>query len=330
MYWRKKTFSQGEHHTNKMKQIFIIMFSLFLKFAFTQDVHYSQFDKTRSLLNPSLISKQKDDYELMLQRRSQWSSVTAPFKTLSLSFTTKNFYKNISLGGTILNDIAGDSRFSTNGISLSLAPSFVFKASTIGIGLQAGLYQRALNYNNLIFLENEYLKTMKFSFFDFSCGIFNYRKIDQKSALTVGASLFHLNRPKQSLINNDQVFLNSKFVFHTTYSNIINPQISLAPTLYFSLQGTDKEFVFGCGSTYKLNNNVNLKSGIYTRINDAFFLTLGIDKKNIEALISYDINTSSLSQASRYLGGLEFSIRYSWSIIKKEKEFEEIVCPKYL
>ena len=313
-----------------MRQIFIIAFSLFVKFTFSQDIHYSQYDKPRSLLNPSLIAIQKEDYEIQLQRRSQWSSVTTPFKTLSLSFTNKTFYKNISLGGTILNDIAGDSRFSTNGISFSLAPSFIVRKSIVGIGIQTGLYQRALNYNNLIFLENEYLERVKFSFLDFSFGIFNYRKIDQKSALTIGASLFHLNRPKQSWMNNDEVFLNSKFIFHTKYSYIIAPKTSLSPALYLSSQGEDKEYVFGCGALYKLNNNVNLNSGIYSRINDAFFLTLGIEKKNIEAIVSYDINTSSLSEASRYYGGFEFSIRYSWSVIKQEKQFEKMVCPKYL
>ena len=46
--------------------------------------------------------------------------------------------------------------------------------------------------------------------------------------------------------------------------------------------------------------------------------------------MSYDVNTSSLSEASRYLGGFEFSIRYSWSVIKQEQQFEEIICPKYL
>ena len=69
---------------------------------------------------------------------------------------------------TILNDVAGDSRFSTNGVSFSLAPSFIFKKSIIGIGIQGGVYQRAINYNNLIFLEDEYLERMKFSFLDFS------------------------------------------------------------------------------------------------------------------------------------------------------------------
>lgn len=313
-----------------MKQFLIIAFSLVFKFTLSQDVHYSQYDKTRSLLNPSLIAIQKEDYEIQLQRRSQWSSVTTPFKTLSLAFTNKAFYKNISLGGTILNDVAGDSRFSTNGVSFSLAPSFIFKKSIIGIGIQGGVYQRAINYNNLIFLEDEYLERMKFSFLDFSFGMFSYRKIDHKSALTIGSSLFHLNRPKQSLMNNSQVFLASKFVFHTTYSIIIAPSIDLSPGLYLSLQGEEREFVLGSGVVYKLSNNVNLNSGIYSRINDAFFLTIGIEKKNIEVIMSYDVNTSSLSEASRYLGGFEFSLRYSWSVIKQEQQFEEIICPKYL
>ena len=86
----------------------------------------------------------------------------------------------------------------------------------------------------------------------------------------------------------------------------------------------------GSGITYKLNNEVNLKSGIYSRIKDAFFVTLGMQKENLEAIVSYDINTSSLTNASNSIGGVEFSISYGWSIIKKTKKSKQKICPKYL
>ena len=70
-----------------MTRSFIILFFLFSQFIEAQDVHYSQFEKTKSLINPSLISSQEEDYEIQLQRRSQWSSITIPFNTFSLSFT---------------------------------------------------------------------------------------------------------------------------------------------------------------------------------------------------------------------------------------------------
>ena len=114
----------------------LFLFSLNLK---GQDVHYSQFDKTKLLINPSLISNQYNDYEIQLQRRSQWASVTKPFNTFSLSVSTKNIYKNISLGAMILNDVAGDSDFSTDGVSLSFAKAFSRKENLFSISLQTAL-----------------------------------------------------------------------------------------------------------------------------------------------------------------------------------------------
>jgi len=107
-----------------MTRACIIAVFLLSEFITAQDIHYSQFDKTKSIVNPSLIANQKKDYEIQLQRRSQWSSVTVPFNTFSFSFNAKQIYKTFSLGGTILNDVAGDSRFLTNGLSLSLVNSF--------------------------------------------------------------------------------------------------------------------------------------------------------------------------------------------------------------
>lgn len=302
----------------------------FSKYILSQDVHYSQFDKTKSLINPSLIANQKNLYEIQLQRRSQWSSVTTPFNTFSISFNAKDIYKNISTGATILNDVAGDSHFSTDGISISLAKRFTTKDNFLAASLQAGVYQRSINYENLIFFENEVLENLNFLFFDIGFGISNYKKIDRNSAVLLGFSLFHLNKPEQSLITNSTARLNQKYILHSTYYNTLTSKIDISPAIYISSQSNDNEIIIGSGITYKLNKEINLKSGFYSRIKDAFFLTLGLQKSDLEAIASYDINTSSLTNASNARGGVEFSIKYSWDIIKEPKKEEQPICPKYL
>lgn len=299
-------------------------------FTQAQDVHYSQFDKTKALLNPSLIAYQNEDYEMQIQRRSQWSSVTIPFNTFSLSFNAKNVFKGFSMGTAILNDLAGDSYFSTKGLSLSLASSFNTTDNILFAGLQAAFYQRAINYDNLIFLENETFSNTDFIFFDFAMGISNYKIIDNKSSLMLGFSAYHLNRPNQSFISTEEVFLNPKYVFHSTYYKRINSKIDISPTFYSSSQSADYEVVVGSGLTYKLNQEINLKSGLYGRINDAFLIVLGVQKASLEIIASYDINTSSLVAASNFMGAFEFSIKYGWSVFKETKEIKQKICPKYL
>lgn len=313
-----------------MTRICIIILVFFSEFIHAQDVHYSQFNKTKSLINPSLIAIQNEDYEIQMQRRSQWSSVTTPFNTFSLSFNAKHLYKTFSAGVMVLNDVAGDSHFATEGLALSLIRSFNTKENFLAVALQAAFYQRSVNYDNLIFLEDEGLQSTSFSFFDIGAGLSNYKTLGPNSAVVIGASYYHLNKPKQSLVSNNQVVLNPKYVFHSSYYTGLSSRVEISPSIYSSIQNNDKEVIIGSGIAYKLNNEINLKSGIYNRIKDAVFITLGIQKGAIEATLSYDINTSTLANASNSMGAFEFSISYGWSIPKEKKEIKQRICPKYL
>jgi len=313
-----------------MIRLFVIFLLIFINQLQAQDVHFSQFSKTKSLLNPSLIANQDNDYHIHLQRRSQWSSVTAPFNTLSLSFIAKKLYKDISLGATFLNDIAGDSQFLTNGLNLSVANSFNSKDNSFSLAVFTGMYQRSIDFGGLIFLEEEDISTTIFTFFDIGVGVSNYRKIDRNSSLLVGLSSYHLNTPNQSFTKSDNASLQPKYILHSNYSKIITPKIKITPTFYLSSQKQDREVIIGSGLSYQATNIIDLKSGLYARMNDAIFISFGVQKENLEVLISYDINTSSLSNASNNMGGFEFSVNYGWSIIKEEKEMGNKICPKYL
>lgn len=310
------------------KEIFFLLFiSVFIK---AQDTHYSQFNKTKLLINPSLIAYQDDDFEVQLQRRSQWGSVTTPFNTFSLSFNAKDFYKEFSAGTTILNDIAGDSRFSTRGFLCALVKSFQKEDNFLSIGLQAGIYQRSVSYEKLVFLENEDLQDIAFSFFDIGFGVSNYKKINDNSSILLSVSSYHLNEPKQSLNSDENVVLTPKHLVYFHYYNRLGNTINISPSFYASNQKKEREFVLGSGINYKINNDFEFISGIYRRIQDAFFVTLGMKKENLEVIFSYDINTSTLAAASNNMGGVEFSIKYGWSVIKKKEEFKQKICPKYL
>mgnify|MGYP001185870968 CR=1 FL=1 len=313
-----------------MTRVLIGIVFLCSEFIQAQDVHYSQFDKTTSLLNPSLIAHQNDDYEIQLQRRSQWSSVTTPFNTFSAAFNIRDVYNSLSSGIMILNDIAGDSYFSTNGLSLSFANSFNTKHNLFAVGVQAAFYQRSINYDKLVFLQNEFLGLTSFSFFDIGIGVSNYKRIGIKSGFLLGISSFHLNKPKQSLELNEEVFLSPKHILHSSYYSSLGAKVDVFPAIYASLQNQETELIIGSGLTYKLNDKFNLNSGVYSRIKDAVFITLGMQNEKLSAMISYDINISTLANASNYMGGTEISISYTWSINEEKNEEKPKICPKYL
>ena len=85
-------------------RVFIIIFlsTVFLKLN-AQDIHFSQFKNSKININPALTGEQESDYLAILQRRSQWGSVTDPFKTISIAFYRKDIYKQYSFAIEFLN-----------------------------------------------------------------------------------------------------------------------------------------------------------------------------------------------------------------------------------
>ena len=133
-------------------RLIFILFCLF-NTAIAQDFNYSQLSKSQALVNPALINRNVNDYEIQIHRRSQWYTVTRPFNTIVFPYTQKQALKNTSLGLNIINDIAGDSRFSTDGVYLALANNIKINEDNLSLGIQGSMFQKSLNYDELFFLE---------------------------------------------------------------------------------------------------------------------------------------------------------------------------------
>ena len=72
-----------------IKQYFIFIFGLFLAVtSFGQDIHFSQADLSPLNLNPALTGMFNSDYRIHANERTQWRSVTTPYKTFSSTFKT--------------------------------------------------------------------------------------------------------------------------------------------------------------------------------------------------------------------------------------------------
>src|SRR3989344_3545689 len=134
-----------------------------------QDIHFSQWGQTPSLINPALTGS------LAVVRASviykdQWRSATVPYQTYGASFEMKfkasnwekqsdhltRIYKKAfsrTAGGlSFFNDKAGDGKMGSTQANLSFA-TFVklSKSSTLALGLQASLVQRRIDYTKLTF-----------------------------------------------------------------------------------------------------------------------------------------------------------------------------------
>ena len=316
-----------------MKKLSILVLASIAINCIAQDVHFSQFKISSFLLNPALVGSQNSDYKATLQRKSQWESVSVPFNTFSLSLEGKEMLPSHSAGIQFLHDIAGDSRFQTTGINLAYAKRVVATTNNIfSIGAELGVFQRSVMFDDLVFNDPENVSNINFFFSDIAVGIANLHEINKKMAFESGIAFYHINKPRQSLIVNDAITLNQKMNLHTAVNYAYTDNLSVQPKLLFSNQDTDKEFLLGCDVNYLLEEeqDILLKLGVAERFNDAVIFYFGTEIERVSCMVSYDVNTSNLANASNNKGGFEFSVVYRWNILKKEKSIEQEECPEYL
>ena len=69
--------------------------------------------------------------------------------------------------------------------------------------------------------------------------------------------------------------------------------------------------------------------GGHYRLDDAIIATVGLDYKNFRFGASYDINTSTLKEASSGRGGIELSLVYTGCILPVIPSRYEMPCPRY-
>jgi len=316
-----------------MRIIALIMILSFAENSCAQDIHFSQFLTNSFVLNPAMVGVQKNDYKATLHRKSQWASVSVPFTTFTLAFERKNILPSHSIGLQFLNDIAGDSRFKTSGLNFTYVKSVATSTeNTFRLGAEFGLFQRSIVVDDLVFNNTENLSNFNFTFPDISLGMANQFFLNKDLLLETGIAFFHINKPNQSFTDVDATRLNQKINFHTALNYAYTDNLSIQPKLVFSSQDTDKEFLLGCDINYLLEgeNDILLKSGIADRLNDAFILYFGAEINYLSCVVSYDVNTSSLTNASNNKGGFEFALVYHWKSKKKIKIVEKEICPRYL
>ena len=336
-----------------MKQhIFLILFLFFYCFFVkAQDIHFSQYYTSPLNLNPATAGFFGGTQRFTLQNKSQWQSVTVPFRTFSASYDMpllKRDLKHDIFGGgvSIFRDQEGDSKFGTTQINFSF--SYIHSLSKannqfISLGIQTGIAQRTIDYSQLVFdnqwdgtafnpsiPNNEHFSKENFIFFDLSAGAY-WSLIDKnKDETNIGISLFHINAPKQSLFDNVDVRLARKFLMNVNKQIKITDKVKLVPGILFMHQGTYNEF--DIGSLVKLikistaEKYLALSVGMYYRAADAFNFIAGLDFKDMKIGVSYDVNSSNLIPASHSRGGLEISLIY---IMNKAKQdyVKHAPCP---
>jgi type IX secretion system PorP/SprF family membrane protein len=216
-----------------MKKLIYSLLFVFvgLSSALAQDPNFSQFFASPLTLNPALTGKFDGTFRVAGNYRNQWPTINNVYvtKTLSLDFgILKNKIAEVDqMGAGILGvtDIAGDGVLITNyaGGSLSYHKGLDEDGlKQLGVGFQGAYVSKRLDVSKVTFADqltplgftgitNEIFdsKQINIGYFDLNAGVLFNGSTDGYNNFYVGASMYHLNRPKESF-QGGQYVLNTR------------------------------------------------------------------------------------------------------------------------
>ena len=324
---------------------------LFTLNAYSQDIHFSQTETSPFNLNPALAGAMQADNRFIINNRSQWNSFTNAYKTISASFDHKfnfssKYIQAIGIGILINSDKAGDGNFGNTGvhIPISYQKSFLNSKLLVAIGVQPGFSQNSVDFNLLSFGTqfngNNYDSGLpsyeNFSYdsrtyFDLASGVFiKYEQGDFN--LGGGFAFYHLNDIDVSFSNTESIRLPQRKSAFLSAQIYLSDNFQLLPAVYFHQQKKYKELLWGTMLQIHSANVLfhRFQTGLFVRNGDAVILRFALDYNDIRLGISYDINVSDLSIASRGKGGFEFSLVYLFNFHKMKYSYPPQFCPDYI
>lgn len=333
------------------KHLSFLFFLFFCSYAWSQDIHFSQFNYSYLNLNPALTGSFDGDYRFNANYKNQWSSISEPYRTISFAVDAKNpisQLKGLHLGILFFNDEAGVGGLQTTHADLSLAYSYKLNNDSSLIakaGLQIGYAGRSIDFSRFTFDRQyngssfdgnldpgESFDRSSFGSFNLNTGLgLEYQYEDRKN-YQIGISFFNLSSPNQSF-QGSNIPLDLRSTINLSADHIISNKMDLLPSILFSKQGEFKELLIGSNLRYRLNGGGYLKEniygGIWYRNQDAIIVSAGMDYHQWHMGLSYDVNISDLKTASNNRGGLEIALTYIFKDFKPNIRRYK-VCPNFM
>lgn len=309
----------------------------------SQDIHFSQFYNSPLTINPSLTGAFNGDVRVLTSYKDQWRSISTPYKTFMFACDMKPLMKQgstgfLGLGISFISDQAGKSQLGLNQVNVSLAYHVPLSAyNTLSGGIQGGFAQRNVGDIEKLKWDNKYNGTSydpdlpskepppdNVSYGDYAGGVqWNYSKgakyatAHNQLNMSLGVALFHVNQPNQSFYSSAKEKLPMKLVVHGfSMIGTKNKTMSLVPSFIYMQQGKFVNTLIGGSLRFKLIpetrsvKGVALSLGGHFRLEDAFIPSIQIEVANFGLGLSYDVNTSNLTNVTSSRGGLELSLRY--------------------
>ena len=323
-----------------MKHLFLLgLAMLCCSLTRAQDIHWSQFEYAPLQLNAAHTGLFNGHYRIGGNYRSQWFDVPVAYRTAALSFDAHLLPYRLEndvwgAGLSFYHDQAGDGQLST--LSVMAATAYtkrITKHFFIGAGVQIGFKNRRFNLQNLTFNDQfngdvydpnitsfdhiKFAGNTNLNYFDINTGLnFRYQQ-SQRTWANLGGGIFHLNQAPVSFMGDEQVRLLIRWNIALNASIQLSERFDVMPHALFQRQLTYQELIYGASLRYHFNTNPGRQTsgeiGILHRWNDAVVARVGFAYQNWHIGLSYDINVSGFTAATRGNGGYELSVIHIWS-----------------
>ena len=274
----------------KKLKIFIYVFVLTASQSKAQDPSFSQFFSSPLNINPSLTANINADWRAIANFRDQWISPASPYATGTISYDTKMFQKKFpgveegnvfGLGGMLMYDKAMSGVVKSTYASLNMSYRVkLIDGETkhrLGAGFGAIYGHRRIDFGGIDFEEqftgygfNTNLPTGESSlssmkpYFSVSTGLL-YSITSANSNFDIGISAFHVNKPKQTFLKDENQYLPMRKVIHANFETFLSQSVVLSTNAIYQSQETASYFSVGGALGYYLPNNEDflLNAGLW-------------------------------------------------------------------
>jgi type IX secretion system PorP/SprF family membrane protein len=314
----------------KIKCIAAIIFSIaMMKSSYGQDPSFSQFFSSPLNINPALTANINADWRLISNFRDQWRGLAgSPYITGTISFDSKILQNKtpnssdednfIGLGGMLMYDNAMigvvKSTYASANISYNVKLAEVGDSrQRLGVGFGATYGRRHVDFSRLNFEEQftgtgfdtnlptgEYALSNMKPYISINVGVL-YSYSTEKSSLDIGVAGFHLNKPRQTFLEDDNQRLPLRKVAHVNFETFLTEKMVLNTNAIYQFQLEAEYFSVGGSVGYYLGDidGTLLNGGLWYWSNNAMVPYVGLVYKNFQFGLSYDITISKLNEAAR-------------------------------
>jgi type IX secretion system PorP/SprF family membrane protein len=313
-----------------MKQVKLFLVLIFVQtISIAQDFHLSIYDAAPLYLNPAMTGVVEGSWRVHGQYRTQWKEVNfKPYMTGLISFDMP--YKKWGFGGQIVNYRAGIGNYNALQGVVSAAYTLSIdrnKFHNISFGLQGGITQKSVEHQLLTF-NNQYTTNgggtfdnsinngegfggQSFVIPELNFGaLYYFSKQQSKLNPFIGVSAFNILQPKETFLADDNLLPLRIYGHGGVRINITETFYVIPKALYMQQKNFSELTLAGDVGWYLKAAETFLLGGLVYRNKDAAVVYIGAKKINYIAKLSYDINFSSLSNASSGKGGFEISFTY--------------------